>query len=105
MALAPFKVELIPLNVDSSRQIDFVNQLQYDLETEGVEVLIDDRPVRPGVKFNDADLLGIPIRLVLGEKSLAVGEVEISTNNMIRAEKVEIDLAKERIEKELENLK
>ena len=105
LALAPFMVELIPLNIDNNRQIDLVNQLQHDLEAEGVEVLIDDRLVRPGVKFHDADLLGIPVRLVLGEKSLAMGEVELLASNMAQAEKVQIDFAKEAIEKALKNLK
>jgi len=48
-----------------------------ELTAQGVEVIMDDRDERPGVKFKDADLVGFPIRIALGEKSLAKGEVEI----------------------------
>ena len=48
-----------------------------DLTAHGVDVILDDRDERPGVKFKDADLVGFPIRLAIGEKSLAKGEVEI----------------------------
>jgi prolyl-tRNA synthetase len=48
-----------------------------ELTARGVEVILDDRDERPGVKFKDADLVGFPLRLALGEKSLAKGEVEI----------------------------
>ena len=54
------------------------DELYERLEAQGVEVLYDDRDERPGVKFNDADLIGIPIRLVVGGKSLAQGNVELS---------------------------
>jgi prolyl-tRNA synthetase len=52
-----------------------------ELTAQGVEVILDDRDERPGVKFKDADLVGFPIRIALGEKSLAKGEVEIKPRN------------------------
>jgi prolyl-tRNA synthetase len=52
-------------------------QFYSELSAAGVEVILDDRDERPGVKFKDADLVGFPIRLGLGERSLAKGEVEI----------------------------
>jgi prolyl-tRNA synthetase len=54
-----------------------VNELEEQLEKAGVEVLLDDRNERPGVKFNDADLIGIPYQIVIGEKGLAQGQVEL----------------------------
>jgi prolyl-tRNA synthetase len=53
------------------------DKLAGDLEKAGVEVLLDDRDERPGVKFNDADLLGIPWRIVIGDKNLANGMAEV----------------------------
>jgi prolyl-tRNA synthetase len=52
-------------------------EIYEKLQASGVEVLVDDRDERPGVKFKDADLVGFPVRLQIGEKSLARGEVEI----------------------------
>jgi len=52
-------------------------QIYSDLAARGVEVILDDRDERPGVKFKDADLVGFPIRIGIGEKSLAKGEVEL----------------------------
>jgi prolyl-tRNA synthetase len=52
-----------------------------ELTEQGVEVILDDRDERPGVKFKDADLVGFPIRIAIGEKSLAKGEVEIKPRN------------------------
>ena len=53
-------------------------KLYAELEGQGVEVLYDDRKERPGVKFKDADLVGIPVRVVIGKRGLANGEMEIS---------------------------
>ena len=55
----------------------FVSQIHSELLDFGVEVLVDDRDERPGVKFNDADLLGIPYRMNIGKRSFAKGEVEL----------------------------
>ena len=56
-------------------------QIYQELTAAGVEVLFDDRDERPGVKFKDADLIGIPLRLTVGPKSLAQGEVEVKVRN------------------------
>jgi prolyl-tRNA synthetase len=56
-------------------------QFYTELTAKGVDVILDDRDERPGVKFKDADLAGFPIRIALGEKSLAKGEVEIKPRN------------------------
>jgi prolyl-tRNA synthetase len=76
--LAPFEVLLAGLNPDDEEVKRVAEQLYGQLREKGVEVFYDDRDERPGVKFKDADLIGLPVRLVVGAKSLADGKVEIS---------------------------
>lgn len=75
-ALAPFHVLVTLMKPDDARQRDVAARLASDLNTAGVDVLLDDRDERPGVKFKDADLVGLPIRLTLGDKALDAGGVE-----------------------------
>jgi prolyl-tRNA synthetase len=78
LAVAPYQVIITPLGVvPESAVMKLAEKFHAELTAAGVEVLLDDRDDRPGVKFKDADLIGIPIRLAIGEKSLAKGEVEI----------------------------
>lgn len=76
--LAPFEVLLIALNPDDANVRAASESLYAELSARGVDVLFDDRDERPGVKFKDADLIGLPVRVVVGAKSLAEGKVEIS---------------------------
>ncbi|HKI85607.1 MAG TPA: proline--tRNA ligase, partial [Thermoanaerobaculia bacterium] len=78
LPLAPFSVLLSALNPDDEQVKETAEGLYRELSEAGVEVLYDDRDERPGVKFKDADLIGIPIRLVVGARSLANGQVELS---------------------------
>ncbi len=76
MSIAPYQVVITPIQYEGrARQV--ANQLHAELVTRGVDVLLDDRDQRPGVKFKDADLIGIPLRVVLGEKGLAAGQAEL----------------------------
>ena len=77
MALAPFQVGLIPIAHNDPAVRECVESLHADLEAAGVEVLLDDRDERPGVKFKDCDLLGLPLRVVVGAKALAQGKAEV----------------------------
>jgi prolyl-tRNA synthetase len=77
MALAPFQVGLIPIAHNDPAVRECVEGLHADLEAAGIEVLLDDRDERPGVKFKDCDLLGLPIRVVVGAKALAQGMAEV----------------------------
>ena len=77
MALAPVQVALIPISLNDPAIMGCVEQLHADLEAQGVEVLLDDRDERPGVKFKDCDLLGIPLRVVVGAKTLDKGQAEV----------------------------
>ena len=75
--LAPFDVVLVPINLQRSESIrEAAEQLYSELKDMGLEVLFDDRDARPGVKFADAELLGIPHRLVLSDRGLEAGELE-----------------------------
>jgi len=76
--LAPFEVLLSVLNPDDAAAAAAADRLYAELAAKGIDVLYDDRDERPGVKFKDADLLGIPVRVVVGAKSLAAGKVELS---------------------------
>jgi len=76
-ALAPFDVEILPLNVSEPLVMDTVERLERELTAAGYDVLVDDRDQRAGVKFKDSDLLGLPWRITIGEKKLALGQVEI----------------------------
>jgi prolyl-tRNA synthetase len=78
LPLAPFQVLLIALNPNDEAVVRQSEELYGRLQEKGVEVLFDDRDARPGVKFKDADLIGIPIRVVVGARALAEGQVELS---------------------------
>jgi prolyl-tRNA synthetase len=75
--IAPFQVVLVPLNLQKSARVREVSERLYEeLKGAGVEVLYDDRDARPGVKFADAELLGIPHRVVIAERGLESGQLE-----------------------------
>jgi prolyl-tRNA synthetase len=78
LSVAPYQVCITPLAVaPESQAMQLAEKIYAELTAQGVEVILDDRDERPGVKFKDADLVGFPLRVALGEKSLAKGEVEI----------------------------
>jgi prolyl-tRNA synthetase len=82
LALAPFQVDLIPIDFSKNGAVrEAVEALHKNLEAAGVEVLLDDRDERPGVKFKDCDLLGIPLRVVIGPKTLDKGQAEVKERN------------------------
>jgi prolyl-tRNA synthetase len=75
--IAPFQVVLIPLNLQKSPRVrELSDRLYAELNAAGIEVLYDDRDARPGVKFADAELVGIPHRLVVAERGLEAGKLE-----------------------------
>ena len=78
LPLAPFQVLVIALNPQVDAVREAADGFYRELSEQGVEVLYDDRKERPGVKFKDADLVGIPVRMVVGQRGLDQGEVEIS---------------------------
>jgi prolyl-tRNA synthetase len=76
-AIAPFHVVLVPLNLQKSERVRLTAEALYaQLTAAGIEVLYDDRDARPGVKFADAELIGIPHRIVIGERGVEAGTLE-----------------------------
>jgi prolyl-tRNA synthetase len=101
LAIAPYQILIVPVNVKDVRSMDTAEEMHTALEEKGFEVLMDDRDERAGVKFKDADLIGIPWRIVIGEKNLAEGMVEIKERRTGTIEKVKTGEAVEKIAKKL----
>jgi len=95
VSIAPYQVVITPIKYEG-RACEVANELYGELEEKGVDVLLDDREERPGVKFKDADLIGIPLRIVVGEKGLADEQVEFKPRTAAKAEMVKLDQAIER---------
>jgi len=88
--VAPFQLVITPIGYKKSEQVKAVCDDLYQQFTKlGLEVLLDDRNERPGILFADADLLGIPHRIVIGEKSLANGEIEYKSRSAESSEQVD----------------
>ncbi|MBZ9568635.1 proline--tRNA ligase [Modicisalibacter tunisiensis] len=101
-AIAPFEVVLVPMNAHKSQRVrDTAESLYETLRDQGFDVLLDDRDTRPGVKFNDQELIGIPHRIVIGDRGLDNNELEYkgrrdTDNTMIPADSV-ADFLRERL--------
>jgi prolyl-tRNA synthetase len=91
MALAPYEVLLVPVKVPDEASMTAARQLHDQLTAAGVDVLLDDRDCRAGVKFKDADLIGIPLRVVIGERGLKEGKLEVKWRWEKDAQKIDLD--------------
>jgi prolyl-tRNA synthetase len=105
MPIAPFQVLLLPVNIKMEMLREISENYYQTLTENGIEVLYDDREETPGVKFKDSDLIGIPLRLTLGEKNLRKGLVEIKKRKtgetlLIKKEEV-LSKVKELIDQEM----
>ena len=101
MSVAPFDVEIVALTGKKpAGEVEAAEKLAGELEAAGLEVLLDDRDERPGVKFNDADLIGIPIRLTVGSRGLANGQVEMKLRTEEDRVDVKLDEVVERVQNE-----
>lgn len=87
-AIAPYHVHVCVLDPADERIMGFAQKLHDDLEAKGIEVLLDDRDERPGVKFKDADLLGLPLRVVIGKRGLDNNELEVVVRATKKTEKL-----------------
>jgi prolyl-tRNA synthetase len=103
VAIAPYEVEVIPLNMDSAAVVEAAERIYAGCREAGLETLLDDRPDRAGSKFADADLVGIPWRIVVGEKGLQAGRVEVVERRTGRAEKIAPDQAVSFAREQIEN--
>jgi prolyl-tRNA synthetase len=91
LSVAPYQVCITPLAVaPESEAMKLAEKFYAELTAKGIDVILDDRDERPGVKFKDSELVGFPIRIGIGEKSLAKGEVELKPRNgALQAIKIE----------------
>ena len=80
MAIAPYHVIIVPVNINDTLQMETAEAFYKELTEKNIEVIIDDRSERAGVKFKDADLIGIPVRITVG-KTITEGNVEIKTRS------------------------
>lgn len=95
-AIAPFKVALIPMNMHKSHRVKEVAESLYtQLKEANVEVLFDDRKERPGIMFNDMELIGIPHSIVIGERNLDENKVEVKNRRSGEKQLIEIDQLKD----------
>jgi prolyl-tRNA synthetase len=95
--LAPYQVVVLPLNMDDPAVVAAAEDLYGALQKAGVEVLLDDRDERPGAKFKDADLIGMPFQVVLGKRSLKDGVVEVKRRGQAEKTAVPLPAAAERL--------
>jgi prolyl-tRNA synthetase len=98
VSVAPYHVIIVPIKYDGEVKAA-ADRLAAELEKAGIEVLLDDRNERPGVKFNDADLTGIPWRVVVGDKSLTQGQVEIKRRSEKESRMAALDTAAKELER------
>jgi prolyl-tRNA synthetase len=97
LPIAPYDVIITPANVTHEASLQAATQIYKALLEKGISVLFDDRDMRAGFKFKDADLIGVPLRVTIGEKSLARGMVEIKWRTDAAAEEITVDKAVEKV--------
>jgi prolyl-tRNA synthetase len=95
--LAPFSAVVVPVNQTEEAVRSAAERIYAELRQRGVDTLIDDRDERPGVKFKDADLIGIPLRVTVGPKALARGNVELKARRAEKAAEIPVGEAAARI--------
>ncbi len=105
MNIAPWQVHLCCLRSDDAEAKACADNLYDTLQKNHIEVIYDDRNVRPGVMFSDADLLGVPIRLVVSPRNMKEQVVELSTRDKSVQDKVAIDAVLDTVKKMIEEMK
>lgn len=97
MSVAPYQVVMVPVNVTEATHMEAAERLYSELLSMGVEVVLDDRDERPGVKFKDADLIGFPIKVTIGAKGLAQNKVEVALRRAGEVAMIDLDKAAKRV--------
>jgi len=105
VSIAPFEVLVTSVNQDDKQVAKVAEDIYQQLLSRGIDVLLDDRQLRGGVKFKDADLIGIPVRVTVGQKSLADGNVEIKLRSESEKTTIPINDAAEKTIEIIEELK
>ena len=96
ISIAPFEVLVTSVNQDDEKVAQVAEDIYQQLLANSMDVLLDDRALRGGVKFKDADLIGIPVRVTVGRKSVADGNVEIKLRSETKSTKVSIEKAEDK---------
>ncbi|MCS6918798.1 MAG: His/Gly/Thr/Pro-type tRNA ligase C-terminal domain-containing protein, partial [Fimbriimonadales bacterium] len=104
ITVAPFEVILILVNPEDAEQRAAAERLYEELNTLGVEVLYDDRDERSGVKFKDADLIGVPLQVVVG-RAVKDGQVELRLRTDKNAERLPLESAAQAIAERVQQMK
>ena len=104
ISIAPWQVHLCCLRADDPEAKAYADNLYKELQKKHIEVIYDDRNVRPGVMFSDADLLGVPIRLVVSPRNMKESVVELSTRDKSVQDKVALDNAVETVQNLIQKL-
>lgn len=102
--IAPFEVVIVPINAKDEAQMQIAEKLYADMKNAGIDVLLDDRKDRAGVKFKDADLIGYPVRITVSPKLLDVNEVEIKVRRDGTTSNVKVDTCVQTVKDMLKNL-
>jgi prolyl-tRNA synthetase len=105
ISIAPFEVLVTSVNQEDDKVAGTAERIYRQLLDRGIEVLLDDRLLRGGVKFKDADLIGIPVRVTVGKKSVAEGNAEIKLRAEPQSRKVPIEKARNRVVELIGSLK
>ncbi|MBU4271157.1 MAG: proline--tRNA ligase [Planctomycetes bacterium] len=95
VSLAPYEVLIVPVKVPDEALMKVAERLHEQLAAAGIDVLLDDRDCRAGVKFKDADLIGVPLRVVIGQRGLQEGKLEIKWRWDKESEQIDLDGAAE----------
>ena len=101
--IAPYLAEIIPLNYAKEEHREAAEQIYNNLVSNNVDCLLDDRPERAGVKFNDADLIGIPAQVIIGDKSLKEAKIELKSRQTGEKELVPVENVVEGVKRLLES--
>lgn len=100
LSIAPYKVGIVLIDKKNEEQVKYAEELYKKLQEENIDVMLDDRDERPGVKFKDMDLIGVPIRITVG-RGVSLGKIEYRLRSTKEVEEVEIDKVLEKIKEEL----
>ena len=103
-SIAPFEVVIVPINAKDEAQMQIAEKLYADMKNAGIDVLLDDRKDRAGVKFKDVDLIGYPVRITVSPKLLDANEVEIKVRRDGATSNVKVDDCAQTVKDMLKNL-
>ncbi len=97
ISMAPFEVIILPVHMNNTEVVEQAEKIYHKLREHNIDALIDDRDERAGIKFKDADLIGIPVRVTVGKKTLEQGKIELKLRSEDKAELISREYAPEAV--------